>query len=124
MKTKTQLRIIIIICFILFQVIQVHAQFLDDPGGDPGYEDVPVDGVYRCLLLLELAMLQNKLAEQNNNAKSVVIVSLFNSNRLTTTLFFYWLKIKRQHSSHFFTPSPKATKQQICTFKIHSIRSD
>ena len=44
MKTNTQLRIIILICFILFQVIQVHAQFLDDPGGDPGYEDVPVDG--------------------------------------------------------------------------------
>jgi hypothetical protein len=44
MKTKTQLRIIIIICFILFQVIQVHAQFLDDPGGDPGYEDVRLMG--------------------------------------------------------------------------------
>ena len=51
MKTNTQLRIIILICFILFQVIQVHAQFLDDPGGDPGYEDVPVDGGLSWLIV-------------------------------------------------------------------------
>ena len=63
MKTNTQLRIIILICFILFQVIQVHAQFLDDPGGDPGFEDVPIDGGLTLLVVAGIGYAVKKLSK-------------------------------------------------------------
>ncbi len=51
MNNNTQRKLIILVCILLFQVANVQAQFLDDPGGDPGYEDVPVDGGLSLLIV-------------------------------------------------------------------------
>jgi hypothetical protein len=50
-------------------IVQLNAQILDDPGGDPGFEDVPVDGGLTVLLVAGVGLACRKLKSRDTSRR-------------------------------------------------------
>lgn len=63
------IKISILIALLIMNCVELHAQTLDDPGGDPGGEDVPIDGGITALLAAGIGFATRKLKHRDRSVK-------------------------------------------------------
>jgi hypothetical protein len=59
----------LLIFLLIINIVQLNAQILDDPGGDPGFEDVPVDGGLTVLLVAGVGLACRKLKSRDTSRR-------------------------------------------------------